>query len=334
MSSLSTHFSLRTLATRLVARPLAYRVLDGALGRLFGGYVLAYHDLPAARFVEQIEALRPARPVPLGEIVARVREGKSTRGLFAITFDDGVGETVRAIATAAEARGWPVTFYLPTAYLDAEDLGGEGCGLPFQRWQRMEPFLPPCVLDLPSGPLDLSTAARRKRFSDGMYQALYARREETFVPLLEELRAVLLEERLATAEALRPPAALTWAEVERLSRNPLLRFESHGVSHQAVSALTPDEVEGELLQSRDRIREHTGRACRHFCYPYGTEASIGPAAVRLVAEHFDSGVTMQRGRLGRHAPALLPRIPLYPWDTGATARLKTLQVARRRPVFS
>jgi hypothetical protein len=111
-------------------------VLARLAARLTGGFVLAFHGISAARFTELVECLGAFRPVHLGEIVERAKSGRPNAGLFAITVDDGVGENVRALAAVLQARQWPGTFFLPTGYLD------NGGGMPFQRWHKIEAFLP------------------------------------------------------------------------------------------------------------------------------------------------------------------------------------------------
>ena len=61
------------------------RVLRAVTGRLFGGYILAFHDLPGERFRDLIDALAPDEPVHLSELIDRLRRGQPTRGIFAIT---------------------------------------------------------------------------------------------------------------------------------------------------------------------------------------------------------------------------------------------------------
>ena len=88
-----------------------------------------------------------------------------------------------------------------------------------------------------------------------------------------------------------------------------------------------DDLRHELVRSQQEIAARTGRPVRHFCYPYGGAASVGGAAPALVAEYFDSAVTMSRGRLGGHSPYLLPRVPLYDRDRASVARLKVATAA-------
>jgi len=310
--------SARRLAARTVGARGVHRLLREPLGRWRGGYVLAYHNLPASRLVEQVEALAPDRPVALDELVERHGRGASTHGLFAITFDDGVAETVREIAAVASERQWPVTFYLPTAYLDAPG------GMPFQWLRAIERHAPARKLELGDQSVDFSAPGALRAFAKELTRVMYTRPWAEYGPRLRALATALVERGLVAAEELAPPPAIAWTEVERLARDPILSFESHGVSHTAVAALDPDALERELVASQRAIAEHTGRACRHFCYPYGGAASIGDVAPARVARHYRSATTMSRGRLARHPLALLPRVPMYPHDDAALARLKIL----------
>lgn len=310
--------TVRTLAGRAVRLTGAYRWLHGPLERARGGYVLAYHNLPGALFEEQIAALAPSRPIPLDELVERYARGESTGGLFAITFDDGVADTVRDIASVARRRQWPVTFYLPTRYLD------EPGGLPFQWLRAVERGAPDCAIELPGETIDLGTAEKRRELAKRLTRVMYTRPWAEYAPRLRAIVDTLVARGLVAPGALAAPAAISWAEVETLARDAVLSFESHGISHTAVVALTPGELEQELVASRRIIAEHTGRECRHFCYPYGGPASIGQSAPAAVARHYRSATTMSRGRLGRHALALLPRVPVYPHDDADQVRLKVL----------
>ncbi len=310
--------SAREAAARIVSATGAYRAFSGPLGKLRGGFVLAYHNLPAASFIAQISALAPQRPVALDELVERHARGASTSGLFAITFDDGVGQTVREIAGAATAHQWPVTFYLPTAYLDAPG------GMPFQWLRAIERSVPAQAIELPGETLDFSAPDAVRRFAKDLTKVMYTRPWAEYGPRLRVLAAALVERGIVRPEALASPPAITWPEVERLAREGVMSFESHGITHTAVAALNDDELEHELVASQRTISDHTGRPCRHFCYPYGGAASIGTLAPARVARHYRSATTMARGRLGRAPLQLLPRVPVYPHDDRALVRLKVL----------
>ncbi|HXB70792.1 MAG TPA: polysaccharide deacetylase family protein [Candidatus Acidoferrales bacterium] len=286
------------------------------LKRFGGGFILAFHEVPPARFIELVEVLSAFRPVPLSELVERMKAGKRTDGLFAITVDDGVGENVRALAGVLRAKGWPGTFYLPTGYLDS------GCGMPFQWWRNIAPLLPRGPIRLGNETVDLSDGRAKQRLSRRMEVSLHTQPLDSYLPLIMQLTDMVCCQRGLTRKQLEPPAAIAAAEIRDICRGGLIRFESHGVSHAAVSAMTPEEIAAEMKNSQDRVAELSGQPCRHFCYPFGSPESIGRIAPAIARQFYDSAVTMSLGDVDRADPWLLPRIPLYAENSSTRARLK------------
>lgn len=301
----------RDNATRSIFRRLMLR--------LSGGFVIALHDMPPERLDAFMEGFWPARPVPLAELVTRSKRGKPTAGLFAITVDDGVGDNVRPLVEVFRARGWPATFYLPTDYIHTGRL------MPFQWWWRLKPFVPRKKFRLKSGPVDLSSPANLEAFSKQVQRIWRRERPEAYLPLIMELIDIVSRETGMTLDDLqRPNAPIPWGDVERLSRDELIRFESHSVSHTAMSALTEEELAFEMRRSQEVLEEHTSRPCRHFCYPFGCPESIGALAPAVARRFYDSATTMSLGSVEGADPWLLPRIPLYPKNSVFVARMKVL----------
>jgi peptidoglycan/xylan/chitin deacetylase (PgdA/CDA1 family) len=293
-------------------------VLQRFLTRLSGGFVLAFHEIPPERVAVLVDCLRPAQPIPLSEMVERGKQRRPTSGLFAITVDDGIGDNVRALAALFSARAWPATFYLPTQYLDS------GEGMPFQWWRRLNPLLPRRRLELKSGAIDLSLPGAMDELSRKMELLWHSQRMESYMPVLTELAEIVIRQTGMTREALQPAVPITWPEVEQISKNDLIRFESHGVSHAAMSSLTEEELIFEMKHSRDTVTERTGRLCRHLAYPFGSPESIGTRAPTVAERYYDSATTMSLGHIELANPWLLPRIPLYPENSALIARLKIL----------
>jgi peptidoglycan/xylan/chitin deacetylase (PgdA/CDA1 family) len=289
-------------------------LLQQFLIRSSDGFVLAFHEISPGHLVDLLECLRPAQAVPLAEIVNRMRDSKSTSGLFAITVDDGIGDNVRSLTRVFLSRGWPATFYIPTQYLDT------GNGMAFQWWRLVLPLLPRTKLELSSGSIDLSTPGAVRELSKKMETLWYTKRLEAYSQITVELAGIA--SRIWGADALQPPAPISWAEVEKFSKTDLIRFESHGVSHAAMSSLTDDELVFEMKHSRDVIAEHTGRPCRHLAYPFGGPQSIGTRSVEIAKRFYDSAATMIAGGLANANPWLLPRVPLYLENSTFIARLK------------
>jgi peptidoglycan/xylan/chitin deacetylase (PgdA/CDA1 family) len=311
-------FQLQNLVARGAAALGAYQRLQALAGNLFGGFILAFHDLAGDRLRELIECLAPGEPVHLSELVDRVKQGKRTEGIFAITVDDGVGDTVRALSAVAQDRHWPITFFLPTGYLDAPD------SMAFQWLGRIVGRAPPVRVELRSGLVDLSTSAARRRFERRVLARMHSQPPVRYTELIDELVSHAISQGWLSLERDAPPAPISWKEVTTLSAHPAIRFESHGVTHTAATALPPDQLDRELRESQHRIQAHTGEPCRHFAYPFRNPQSIGPVAASLVARYYESGVTMSRGRVRNRNPFLLPRIPLYATDSTARVHLKVL----------
>jgi peptidoglycan/xylan/chitin deacetylase (PgdA/CDA1 family) len=245
-------------------------LLQRLLAGVSGGFVLAFHDIPPERLEPLVDCLQPARPVPLSEIVERSKRRVSTSGLFAITVDDGVGDTVRNLTRLFKARAWPASFYLPVNYIET------GEGMVFQWWRRLKPFLPQRRLELKSGALDLSRPGAIDELSKEMEQRWHTQRLESYLPVTMELADMVMREQNMTRESFRPDAPITWPEVEELSKNDLIRFESHGVSHAAMSSLTDEELALEMKHSRDAVSEHTGWECRHLAILLEARKASGP----------------------------------------------------------
>jgi peptidoglycan/xylan/chitin deacetylase (PgdA/CDA1 family) len=283
-----------------------------------GGFVLAFHEIPPQRLAEFVDCLRPAQAVHLSELLQRRKARRPTSGLFAITVDDGVGDNVRALVRLLLARAWPATFFLPTRYLDT------GEGMAFQWWRRLKPLLPRKKLELKSGIIDLSPPNAVTELSRKMELLWHSQRLESYLPLTMELAEIVIRENGLTRAAFQPSRPITWREVADTSQNDLIRFESHGVSHAAMSSLTEDELVFEMKHSRDLVTEHTGRPCRHLAYPFGNWQSIGARTAATAERFYDSAVTMKLGHVDFANPWLLPRIPLYPTNSILFARLKIL----------
>lgn len=267
-----------------------------------GGFVLAFHSIPPDTFARLVESLEGFTIVPLAEMVARNKSGRSTAGLFAITVDDGVGENVVALSAVLLARRWPATFYLPTAYLDSKR------GMAFQWWRAVMPLLSP---------------PEKAHTLNGRLEHLWRTQQPaTYLPLLEETIAAVERDLGISREVFQPPAPVSWEEVRRISRNDWISFESHGTAHVAVAAMTAAELAAEMRESNNRIEEHTGRPCRHFCYPFGSPESIGSTAPRVARQFYDSAVTMSLGGIDGADPWLLPRIPVYTENSSFFVQLK------------
>lgn len=62
---------------------------------------------------------------------------------------------------------------------------------------------------------------------------------------------------------------MSWSDIARMAKSPVVTFGSHTVNHRNLAQLSADEVRFELSESKARIESVTGKACDHFCCPWG-----------------------------------------------------------------
>jgi len=68
---------------------------------------------------------------------------------------------------------------------------------------------------------------------------------------------------------------MSWEQVTRLSRDPLVTIGAHTMNHFKLNRLKAEEVGREIKASKTEIEQKTGNAVRHFAYPYGSRDEVG-----------------------------------------------------------
>jgi peptidoglycan/xylan/chitin deacetylase (PgdA/CDA1 family) len=304
-------------ASQVLAKTPIVRALDRKNGRR-GGVILVFHEIAADLLSTHLNILADTyRFVSLDEFVARLTEGKSTVGLAAITFDDGVGSVTEGAAKVAIAHGWPITFYLPTRYLDTkEPYWFLELDLLLHRATGAKLALGREVFSLATSD---SIAATSKSLR-GSFKALATRDEVE--ALLRKIRYSLFGSESRPA-GLSTPEPISWDRVRELAAHEEISFQAHTVNHLAVSRLSEEGLRKELEGCRSRIEELTGRSVDHFCYPYGSPNEVGVSAPNVVRKLFRSATTTTRGRCHQGVDlALLPRVPIDDRDSEEVMALK------------
>ena len=107
---------------------------------------------------------------------------------------------------------------------------------------------------------------------------------------------------------------LTWSEVEKLDRHPLITIGAHTTNHPALSLLDKDDLLNELCESKERLEVKLGHPIGHLAYPFGGKSEVGKREFEAARESgFISAVTTQHGHLyQQHQEHLcaLPRISI------------------------
>ena len=85
-------------------------------------------------------------------------------------------------------------------------------------------------------------------------------------------------------------AAISWDQLRRLDPQ-LVDIGSHTCSHPILSRCTPEQIDGELRDSKTRIEQEMGRPVTAFCYPNGQRADYTTLVTEAVkTAGYESGV--------------------------------------------
>jgi peptidoglycan/xylan/chitin deacetylase (PgdA/CDA1 family) len=247
--------------------------------------------------------------VSISEAHRRLLEGRTQRRFVCFTFDDGYRDNLTLALPLFRSYQTPMLVALATSALDRTLFYWWG-GLTelVMRESRIEA---PATADTPA----LSLAAGNVAEKMAAYQTLDRFGHQfpaTFLPMLRDL----FDRYRIDLAGLVDRDFLSIAEARQLASDPLVTIASHSVTHRRLADLPEEDVRTELLESRRRLEEWTGRHIRHFTYPYGGPAACGRREFALAREAgYQVGLTTRRGSIfPEHAGACLglPRqeIPL------------------------
>jgi peptidoglycan/xylan/chitin deacetylase (PgdA/CDA1 family) len=252
-----------------------------------------------ARFAEHVELLRSRYElVPFSEARA-----PSSRPRVSITFDDAyLDNLTTAVPLLA---GAPATLFVPTGHVG---------GRPFW-WDRLERL----AFDGTAGRERIEVeVAGRPLLADTRAPAAVARAHQALYWRLRPLPPATIDRELdALAEQL-------GADSTPLDRRPVTEDElrelaaameigAHTVSHPLLTTLPPEERRREIVESRDRLRELTGRPVTTFSYPHGDVDAAVENDVRRAG--FALACDTLEGTASRFTPRhRIPRLTVLDWD--------------------
>ncbi len=84
---------------------------------------------------------------------------------------------------------------------------------------------------------------------------------------------------------------MSWSTIADLARAGI-EFGAHTTTHADLTRLDEAAAREEILSSKQRVEEATGRPALAFAYPYG---HISEPARRIVADHFSLGCSTRLG---------------------------------------
>lgn len=288
-------------------------------------------------FAAHLDVLRRrGRPVPLGELVEAVREGREQRRMVAITFDDGYADNLHTAKPLLERFEVPATVFLASGWIGGEEeFWWDALARIF-----LEPGVLPERLELEvdgrghtwaldgAARYERATADRHRNWRAwqppptprhatylALWRLLYGQSATTRERLLQELAAWADTPRAARASF----RALDAAAVPRLTAGGLVEVGAHTVTHLALSECSPERQRVEIEDSKAACERLAGRPVTQFAYPHGAHTD---ETVRLVRSAGLAGAcTTESGCIRPGAdPYRLPRLTVRDLDRGAFVR--------------
>ncbi|HUI72423.1 MAG TPA: polysaccharide deacetylase family protein [Spirochaetia bacterium] len=247
--------------------------------------------------------------VSLDTLVEEVLAGRKTRGLAALTFDDGYKDNVRYGLPVLERLKAPFTVYA---------LCGTEHRRAFLWWFALEAYMRTRTsIRLADGKvMDCRTAERRNRvFTSvrGMFLLRAGLDARSF------LRTLLPGIDAALSAGDPDGHIMDDSELRFLSQSPLATIGCHTTSHPNLAHLTEMEARAELVDSKACLEKAIGKEVRHVAFPFGGRAHAGQREYRLASRAgFVTAATMIAGAVARGDVCCLLHLPRIPMRQGAT----------------
>jgi peptidoglycan/xylan/chitin deacetylase (PgdA/CDA1 family)/SAM-dependent methyltransferase len=305
--------------------------------------VLAYHRIgqpahpwdalavTAEAFTAQLDLLRShgIDVLPLRGLVDEVRSGELQRPAVALTFDDGYADALHAAAPILESFGFPATFFVVGATLDA----------PVEFWWDVldaallaDSSTPPrLVLAFPGDTMTLSTATldERRRARHVVAERLYDLDHDRRSDVLTQLREWASPRRI---EPTHP--TMTADEVVQLARRPGMTIGAHTMQHDALTVLPYPARVDDLRRCRARLETLLGVGVTTLSYPYGRTDDRTVEAAREAG--FTVAVTTEERPLSattttRLVPRLDPGRAASDLRTALSSQLSYAEAGTLRP---
>lgn len=293
------HVAIRHLGNIAAASGLAGLAAGryGGVGSIFMLHSVVGDDyfLPkenvqtSASFLEKIVRhciSRNIAVVSLSDAMQRIESGSEER-FVCFTFDDGYRDNLNLALPIFKKYQLPFTIFVTSAFLDRRQLDYWWAQL---RYLVLDHSV--TVGDVLEERLSMTSTEEKRR------AYLRIRRwidNGTIGPAALE---TLFEQHHVSVSDCLDRDAFSARELAEASKEPLLEIGGHTVSHCQLSRLDEQSALADMKQNKLQLENLIEREVRHFCYPFGDEASCGEREFRLAeAAGFKTAVTSRIGNL-------------------------------------
>jgi peptidoglycan/xylan/chitin deacetylase (PgdA/CDA1 family) len=242
--------------------------------------------------------------VSLDQAYEILKSGKSANKFVVFTLDDGYLDNYSHAFPIFKQHNVPFTVYVANSFPDRAAILWWYV-LEELLWERDEIEV---EFENKRARYDCSTLAKKEQVFEILAGPL------TFAHDEAELRTILRDYSADFYAHVRE-LALSWEQITRMAKDPLITIGAHSSRHLALSKLTLEEVKAEVSGSKREVEKKIGKPVQHFAYPYGGKQAAGVREVQIVEEcGFKTATTTRTGNIfSSHKESLqcLPRIPVH-----------------------
>ena len=323
-------------------RQAARKLRDAAVQRVgASALVLTYHRVIDLAFDPQLLAVSPdhfaaqmrllcerCRVVPLGELMAAVRERRLAPGTVAVTFDDGYADNLENAAPVLAASAVPATVFVSSGCIEA--------GREFW-WDELErlvlgdwPLPDEIALEVPGITFSARVDALADAPADPRWNVLEpdaTAREHLYRELNAFLRPLGFSQRAdalaqlgaqlhAEPEVRAAHRPLTPAEVAQIDAAPFVEIGAHSRNHDVLALLAPAEQTDAVRSDKAALEALCGRSIETFSYPFGGRSDFSLTTEDIVKDAGFLGACANYPGLVKPwtDPYRLPRHVVRNWD--------------------
>jgi peptidoglycan/xylan/chitin deacetylase (PgdA/CDA1 family) len=267
-------------------------------------------------FAQHLDILRLwTRPMSLDHMATLAAEGRLPERAVSITFDDGyVDNFTHAMPRLAERDLRATVFVTAASERSISEFW----------WDRLQSIVMsslelPTQLDLDvqdghfhweaEAGLDVDT--QRSRLYHDLWHRLQQRSHDERTSLLE----VLAEWAGAPPDRDTMSRPMTDEELRDLAHSGCIDIGAHTVTHSLLPALSPDDQNREIVDSKCHLERIIGQCVTSFSFPFGADGTPAQPLQPLVREAgFSSACTSEpRTMRGIQDPFHLPRYVVEDW---------------------
>ena len=256
-------------------------------------------------------AKRLGTVVPLRELIARCRAGKSTTGLVALTFDDACLSVQQVAAPIIRETGTHATVFC------VREASETGTPFWWDRLSQLAPLLTPAEWESLFASLDIPPSVAPEHDPGRLARDTVIVRHRGALP-----RKAL--ELLQAAEARHGAAgqydrAMTTGELSTLATDAHFEVGVHTTTHRVLPLLSDSEIESEVRECHDWLRGAAEQVLPVLAIPYGLrDERTAPLARRA---GMDAVLRIAPRNVGRWDEGGLPRFSMSErrsgWKLGA-----------------